>query len=65
MINIEGHILVGMDWYNCAWLYSDRYLGDYLFKQEFIFIRKALGKMPKPKPYIKKDTDTGTNTGNI
>ncbi len=65
MINIEGHILVGMDWYNCAWLYSDRYLGDYLFKQEFLFLRRELGRMVKIKPHIKKDTDTGTNTGNI
>lgn len=52
-------------WYNRAWLYTDLTRYDTQFKQEFLFLRRELGRMVKIKHHVKKDTDIGTNTGNI
>jgi hypothetical protein len=52
-------------WYNRAWLYTDLTRYDAKFKQEFLFLRRELDRMVKITPHIKRDTDTGTNTGNI
>lgn len=68
MINIEVHGKTGMEgnqiWYNRAWLYSDRYIGDFGFKKEFRFIREALDRKPIRKPHIRKNSDTEGNTNN-